>query len=258
MIANNSARGGDLIINAGDGAVSLSNNLSLGTVVGGTATATPININLGSTFGNNALGKNLKVKTYDSASGDNYIYGIGVSANLFEITTANDGQIAFFKNGSTPTEMARINNSGQLTLPYQPAFYAWVSGGSSTRTTGAFTSFSSTRVNRGGHYNTSNGRFTAPIAGVYEFIFSMLWRQSGSGGSGEISIGVNGSNIGSRGLGYSMSLAGGDYHGQTIARAILNLAAGDYVTGWIHSSGDVSANWYFGENLGYFSGHLLG
>jgi hypothetical protein len=236
----------------------INGNLQLGNVVGGTATAAPITLNLGSTFGNNVLGKNLKIKTYDSNSGDNYIYGIGVSSNLFEITTANDGQIAFFKNGTTPTEMARINNNGQLTLPYQPAFYAWVSGGNNTQTTGAFTSFTSTRVNRGNHYNTSNGRFTAPIAGVYQFTFSLLWRQSTGNGSGEISIGVNGANVGNRGLAYSMSLAGGDYHNQTIARVILNLSAGDYVTGWIHSVGDGTANWYFGENLGHFSGHLLG
>jgi hypothetical protein len=161
-------------------------------------------------------------------------------------------------NGSSSIERMRITSAGYLTLPYQPAFYAWYNGGNSTRTTGAFTSFNSVRVNRGGHYNTSNGRFTAPIAGVYEFTFSLLFRQSNETGAGEISIGVNGSNLGPRGIAYSSFADSSNGHAQTLVKVILSLSANDYVTGWIHASGNTDANWYFGENLGYFCGTLIG
>lgn len=86
----------------------------------------------------------------------------------------------------------------------------------------------------------------------------MLWRQTNDTGSGEISLGLNGSNISGRGLAYTYGGAANDFHDQTFVRAILNLAAGDYVTGWIHSSGNSTGNWYYGDGLGHFSGYLLG
>jgi len=211
------------------------------------------------------------VPTYNNSiysySSNGYMYvqggttGLGLAGsgnrNNAIYVNSTDNIIVFHTNNAG--ERMRINAAGQVTLPYQPAFYAWYNGGNSTRTTGAFTSFTSTRVNRGSHYNTSNGRFTAPIAGVYEFIFSLLWRNdSGDTGAGEISLGVNGSNLNARGMAYSSSPGTNGYHTQTLVRAVLSLSAGDYVTGWIHVSGTSVGNWYYGENLGYFSGYLLG
>jgi hypothetical protein len=204
-----------------------------------------------------------KLTVSSASSGDIALFTNTVDADLnlnltsgVTLLSPSTGILAF---GTSLTERMRINANGQVTLPYQPVFYAWYNGGNSTRTTGAFTLFNSTRVNRGSHYNTSNGRFTAPIAGVYEFVFSLLWRQdTGDAGAGEISIGVNGSNIGVRGIAYSNSPSTTNYHAQTTVNLTLSLSAGDYVTGWIHSSGTSVANWYYGENLAYFSGKLLG
>lgn len=154
------------------------------------------------------------------------------------------------------TEKMRISSTGFITTPYQPAFSAFgPSGGASTTSTGAFTLFSQTRTNRGGWYNASNGRFTAPVAGVYDFTFSLLWRQASQSGAGEISIGVNGANIGSRGIAYSVAGASNEFHDQMVVKALLTLNAGDYVTGWIHSN---PGNFYYGEGLGYFTGYLIG
>lgn len=241
----------------GIGTTSPSQKLSIGTITGGgTATSTPTCVTLDDTFGNNTIGTNLKLKIFQDNSTNRY--GFGVSDSLLEIVSGNGGGIGFFTNGAN--ERARLNTNGQLSLPYQPAFYAYNAsgGGPNTRTTGAFTAFNLTRVNRGSHYNTSTGRFTAPIAGVYEFIFSLLWRQTNDSSSGEISIGVNGSNISSRGIAYTYSGAANDFHDQTFVRVILSLSAGDYVTGWVHSSGSSTGNWYYGDNLAHFSGYLLG
>jgi hypothetical protein len=196
--------------------------------------------------------------TLKSASSNSVIYLQGPTRNWGIFAGSNSGKLTI-KDETGNTEAINIVSGGIVTLPTLPAFYAWYNGGNSTRTTGAFTSFTSTRVNRGSHYNTANGRFTAPIAGVYEFVFSLLWRNdSGDTAAGEISIGVNGSNVGARGIAYSNSPSTVNYHAQTNAHVTLSLSAGDYVTGWIHSSGASIGNWYYGENLGYFSGKLLG
>lgn len=186
-------------------------------------------------------------------------YGSGTAAELAMVAKQSSiGNLGFYTGTSTTAKM-RINVNGQITKPYQPCFSAYgPESGASTRTTGAFTSFNLTRINRGGHYNTSTGRFTAPVAGAYEFIFSLLWRQSNDSSSGEISLAINGSNVSSRGMAYTYAGAANDFHDQTFVRAIFNLSAGDYVTGWIHSSGTSTGNWYYGQQLAHFSGHLLG
>jgi hypothetical protein len=149
-----------------------------------------------------------------------------------------------------------INSSGHILTPSQPAFYAYLPGGATTTTTGNFAGFNTTRLNRGSHYNTSNGRFTAPTAGVYRFIFEALYRRQSGGNAGEISISINGSNINGRGLGYTVNdVTNG--HTPVFVELIISLSANDYVMPFIYSVG-AGSDWYVGENLAYFGGYLIG
>jgi hypothetical protein len=58
--------------------------------------------------------------------------------------------------------------SGSVTMPNRPAFRIIGTGGPTTATTVISGSMVSVDYNEGGYYNTTNGTFTAPIAGLYQ------------------------------------------------------------------------------------------
>ena len=186
--------------------------------------------------------------------------GQAKSAIAFEADggTNNDTAIAFYTQTSAASLDRRmtINRGGYILTPYQPAFYAYTTGGTSTATTGNFAGFATTRVNRGSHYSTSTGRFTAPIAGVYRFVFAALYRRLAGAAAGEISISINGTNVNTRGMGYAFNNVT-DSHTPVVVELIISLSASDYVMPFIYSVGSGS-DWYIGENLGYFCGYLIG
>ena len=74
-----------------------------------------------------------------------------------------------------------IDSSGRVTQPAKPAFRARIATtGSGTGTTGTLI-FETEDFDIGGNYNTSNGIFTAPIAGIYHFMFRSLTATNTSG-----------------------------------------------------------------------------
>ena len=96
-------------------------------------------------------------------------------------------------NGSpdnTVTARMRIDNAGRVTMPYQPAFFSW---GSSVTVSGTDFAFTQVEYNIGSHYNTSNGRFTAPITGLYTFSANALWINDSS--TRQINLHKNGASV---------------------------------------------------------------
>ena len=65
-----------------------------------------------------------------------------------------------------------IDASGRVTMPYQPAFVAVDArnqGSQAVANLNISQYFTTVKTNIGNCYNTSNGRFTAPVSGYYLF-----------------------------------------------------------------------------------------
>ena len=141
--------------------------------------------------------------------------------------------------GTSGLERMRIDASGRVTMPYQPAF-------SVTHSTNAFLSgtiiFNTAQVNVGGHYSTSTGRFTAPVAGNYYFIFATI---VGNSGGFSVILQKNGSGV--TGVGYCDT---GSNDTGVVAK-VISLSAGDYVTAYT-SGGNIEAQY------SSFAGYLVG
>ena len=87
-------------------------NVTIGSVGSGTASATPVELNLGSTFANSAgsLSK-AKFKLFEDSSAN--VYGLSVSSGLMVFGVPSSAGYAFFINES---EKLRIDSSGKVVI----------------------------------------------------------------------------------------------------------------------------------------------
>lgn len=142
------------------------------------------------------------------------------------------------------TERMRIDASGRVTMPYQIAFYVKPSTNAQTEKSGQIFTWTNAILNVGSGYNSSNGRFTAPVSGTY-VITANVMANAGTGRFQTV-IQKNGSWVCSGG-GSST-----DYIHSNPA-AVIYLAAGDYVQHY-HNIGTA----YGSADEHAFSGYLLG
>jgi hypothetical protein len=136
---------------------------------------------------------------------------------------------------------------GRYTNTNQPAFHALRTSGEVAANTVVL--WNNVLLNTGSSYNSSNGRFTAPIAGRY-FLHTRMNNSGGAGIHPEIRInGANSDNY----RGFSQGGTSGAYHASVTA--IVQMNAGDYadvVTGNYNPMQGTP-----GHNNG-FCGYLIG
>ena len=160
----------------------------------------------------------------------------------YDVDTSGSGHV--FKTQGT--ERMRIDSSGRVTMPYQPFFNAKANT-NQTLTAGvsAKGAFASTYDNVGGHYSTTNHRFTAPVAGVYIFSCAIQYGST-TGTHSNFYVNGNGHYFGDGWVDY------GDANANTHTK-IFKLSANDYVECWLHSP----INTFTGTRS-TFMGYLLG
>ena len=150
-------------------------------------------------------------------------------------------------NNNASTKM-NITKEGYVTMPYQPAFDvaqpAQVSGDHT---------FNQIHLNRGSHYNNSNGRFTAPVAGVYVFNFGGI-KNGNSTTTVRLYVKKNGSRLHSQ---RHLRLDGGQvntYGDNGSVQWIAELAVNDYI------QAETGAGTIYNATGEYttFSGYLIG
>ena len=171
------------------------------------------------------------IKFTQGSSGATNLAGIQIAYN----STGRPDMVFQQRNhggGNAFQEAMRITSNGQITKPYQASFAAMKSGNAYTHQ-GVFP-FDTTTHNIGSHFNTSNYRFTAPVAGRYLFTFYSILNSSGQG---RYEILINGA-AGQNGTRVHMTPTTTDWD-HVSTSWILNLSANDYVqmtsvtnTGW--------------------------
>ena len=156
---------------------------------------------------------NIKIETNSASSGDSTLDLVG-----YRTTDSPVGYLKFWNNATSPTELARvtsyregadntgnlrfytssagslgermrIDSAGRVTMPYQPAFKAHVSG-SPSHVNATAIPFSATSLNIGSYFNTANYTFTAPVAGVY--VFGGMFRVDVVATYVHLSVAING------------------------------------------------------------------
>lgn len=232
---------GALVVRGGvgvGGSINAAANIKIGTSTGTES------LTIG-TAGNIRFQASSKVRIEYLNTDGTYVLGTtGGAAVVFDTVSGVHQEIAFetHNTGNYHREHMRINKDGAVTQPYQPSFYA--NGPSSNQTLGnqGDLVMNSAKFNYGNHYNTTNYRFTAPVAGRYLFTWSVFLNSA----TGRCSIKVNGGNY------HNLQMDVGGGMGQA---AIINLNANDYVT--VGDWQNLSGMQYWGEHA-HFSGILLG
>jgi len=154
-----------------------------------------------------------------------------------------------------------IDSTGRILTPARPAFRATIAGSSSSHGDQGVLIFETEDFDTGGNYDHTNGTFTAPIAGIYHFMFRSLTATTNGGvasNDGDVvfaDIQKNGSNVsGTRA--YSYFASAGAHHATLMINQILQLSATDTIRinvpqEFVYS--DTNA-----QNDPTFQGYLLG
>ena len=151
-------------------------------------------------------------------------------------------------NWSTGDEKMRIDASGRVTTPFQTGFIAKGLAAQTAYTQGQVVVFNSASYNVGSGYNTSNGRFTAPVTGLYSFTYQ-LYLNPGNGNA-PFAFYKNG-------VMEIFFLQGVTMNGIGLS-TLISLSASDYVEVQVRNIAGASATIYGGADHTQFTGYLLG
>ena len=143
-------------------------------------------------------------------------------------------------------EIRPKTSGNQVLFPEKPAFTAWRTAGSVSPTN--YVVYDSVQTNVGNHYNSSTGRFTAPVTGTYLFTVHAL---ASTGATAiEVALRINESTM----VANARNASGSVVTSSATISQVVTLTAGQYVSVRVEGSGSI-----FGQGAyDSFSGFLIG
>jgi len=175
-------------------------------------------------------------------------------------TGFNSGEMSFALGANSSnlmTEVMRVNRSGYVTTPYQPAFKANATTQTNLGSNWQKVLYGNSVTARNGTGSTAyaNSRFTAPVAGWYFFSASYS-ATANADADGTLSIGINGSQSNLVSSTTAPSTSGHTYNPH-FCSGTAYLAAGDFVE--VYRYATVTTTTRTGVAYGgWFSGFLTG
>ena len=159
-------------------------------------------------------------------------------------------------SGTNDGGYLEVTNAGPIRMTKQPVFICSFLGFSSGASyTNPASNYQTPAINVGSHFNNSNGRFTAPVAGTYIFYGSLLTNNTAV--VVRIYYKKNGSVV-SANQHEARSTEGFTGYKKIMNHAIFTLDASDYVELVIYQD---STNTFYATNdatYNSFSGYLIG
>jgi hypothetical protein len=153
------------------------------------------------------------------------------------------------KFGGTDNVRVFVDSSGRVTMPYQPVFYAYRT--TNWTTIPGVVICDNTIANVGNYYSTSTGRFTAPIAGTYQFtLFTMAYTSLNTYNDNYLR--KNGNAVAGAWL---RTWSGPSNGAITSMSCYLSLAVGDYIDFYVNNGPALYSD---GNVWIRFGGHLVG
>ena len=201
----------------------------------------------------------------DATTGDNFILFDNTNDNTewavgYDSTTRGKFDIWYDDNSSGYDLKFSVDGAtGAVRKPKNPVFIAYRVNSYNTTTSAAVLVYDSEQMDVGGNYNPSNGRFTAPVTGLYEFAYAAIAANTQT--VYRYDLRVNGA------LPYSPLILELriDQNNQTAYGTngeyvcYVNMTAGQYAQVYVHSDSAVN-NVYGSSSYGYtyFRGRLIG